>query len=71
MATEKEQRPTAEQKAKLLIEEVKFSLMVPIDKHALLIASRIQRERMETLNEYGIFSEYETTVSNYLLNIKI
>ena len=61
---------TPEIKAKLLIEEVKFSLMIKDKKHCQLIAVRIQRERMETLTEYGIASEFERSVSEYLLNLK-
>jgi hypothetical protein len=54
-------------KAKLLIEEVKFSLMISDKKKQLLIAIRIQRERLETLTEFGIISDYEREVASCLL----
>mgnify|MGYP003676277228 CR=1 FL=1 len=65
----KEKKVTPEIKAKLLMEDVKFSLMITNERHCKLIASRIQRERMETLNEYGISSEFERKVSEYLLSL--
>ncbi len=66
----KNNKITPEIKAKLLIEDVKFSLMIKDNQHVKLIAARIQRERMDTLNEYGIASEFEREVSEYLLNLK-
>jgi len=65
----KSNKTTPEIKAKLLIEEVKFSLMITDNRQQILVAMRIQRERMETLTEYGIVSEYERSVSENLLNI--